>query len=126
MGPQRTVIAQLEHKNKRFLPENLDLYFDDLVDKVEKIWGNLESMKDLVISLQETNESIISHKTNDVIKVLTIFSATMLPLTVLTGFYGMNVDLPMGEHPVAYFLIIGGMAVISLTMLIFFKMKRWL
>ncbi len=37
MGPQRTVIAQLEHKNKRFLPENLDLYFDDLVDKVEKI-----------------------------------------------------------------------------------------
>ncbi len=83
-------------------------------------------MKDLVISLQETNESIISHKTNDVIKVLTVFSATMLPLTVLTGFYGMNVDLPMDEHPVAYSLIIGGMALISLTMVIFFKIKRWL
>lgn len=126
MGPQRTVIAQLEHKNKKFLPENLDLYFDDLVDKVEKIWGNLESMKDLVISLQETNESIISHKTNDVIKVLTVFSATMLPLTVLTGFYGMNVALPMAEYSIVYFLIIGGMALISLTMVIFFKMKKWL
>lgn len=126
VGPQRTVMAQLEHKNKKFLPENLDIYFDDLVDKVEKIWGNIESMKDLVVSLQETNESIISHTTNNVIKVLTIFSVIMLPLTFLTGLYGMNVVLPYAEKETVFFGITGAMGLVILTMLTFFKWKRWL
>ncbi len=126
IGPQRTVMAQLEHKNKQFLPENLDIYFDDLVDKVEKIWSNLEGMKDLMISLQETNESIISHTTNNVIKVLTIFSVIMLPLTFLTGLYGMNVALPYAENPQVFIGITGAMAMVVLVMLLFFKLKRWL
>ena len=126
VSPQRTVIAQLEHKNKKFLPENLELYFDDLVDKVEKTWSNLESMKDLVMSIQETHESIISHTTNNVIKVLTIFSVIMLPLTVLTGFYGMNVSLPFEQHEAAYMIVIGGMIVIIGAMLGYFRWRKWL
>ena len=126
IGPQRTVMAQLEHKNKKFLPENLDIYFDDLVDKVEKIWSSLEGMQDLVISLQETNESIISHTTNNVIKVLTIFSVIMLPLTFLTGLYGMNVTLPYATHSEVFFGIAGIMGLVAITMLLFFKFKRWL
>lgn len=126
VAPQRTVIAQLEHKNKKFLPDDLEVYFDDLVDKVEKIWSNLDSMKDLVISLQETNESIISHTTNNIIKVLTIFSVVMLPLTFLTGLYGMNVGLPYDTHPMAFAGIAGAMVAVVLLMLVFFKFKRWL
>jgi len=126
VGPQRTVMAQLEHKNKKFLPENLDIYFDDLVDKVEKIWSSLESMKDLVISLQETNESIISHTTTNVMKVLTIFSVIMLPLTFLTGLYGMNVALPHSEDPRVFLGIVGAMVGVAVVMLSFFKLKRWL
>ncbi len=126
IGPQRTVIAQLEHKNKQFLPDDLDIYFDDLVDKVEKIWSNLEGMKDLVMSLQETNESIISHTTNNVIKVLTIFSVIMLPLTFLTGLYGMNVALPYSSSPQVFLGIVVAMAGVVGFMLAFFKFKRWL
>lgn len=126
MAPLRTVIAQLEHKNKKFLPDSLEVYFDDVLDKVEKIWSNLENLKELIESLQDTNESIISHTTNNVIKTLTIFSVVMLPLNLLAGMYGMNVHLPFSNDPFTFFYLAGGMAFILLVMLIFFRIKRWL
>ena len=125
--PQRAIIAQLEHKNKKFLPENLDVYFDDIVDKIEKMWNNLENSQELVASLQETNESIISHNTNNVIKILTIFSVVMLPLTFITGFYGMNVKpLPFigGENPIA--VIAGILIFIVVVMIAYFRYRKWL
>lgn len=126
ISPQRAVIAQLEHKNKKFLPENLEVYFDDVVDKIEKIWGNLENLKELAEDLQDTNEVLISHQTNRVIKILTVFSVILLPLTLITGFYGMNVGLPYAEME----NVVHGIAVIMLgmvaLMLGFFKWKRWL
>ncbi len=126
MAPLRTVIAQLEHKNKKFLPDSLEVYFDDVVDKVEKIWSNLENLKELIESFQDTNESIISHTTNNVIKTLTVFSVVMLPLNLIAGMYGMNVDLPYSGHPFIFFFLAGGMVTILLVMLIFFRLKRWL
>jgi magnesium transporter len=124
MAPLRTVMAQLEHKNKKFLPDSLEVYFDDVLDKVEKIWSNLENLKDLIESLQDTNESIISHTTNNVIKTLTIFSVVMLPLNLIAGMYGMNVDLPLAEHEHMFFFLSGGMLLMLLVFLIFFKWKR--
>lgn len=125
--PQRTVIAQLEHKNKKFIPEDLEIYFDDIVDKVEKIWNSLENLKEIAETLEDTNESIISHNINSVIKTLTIFSVIMLPLTFITGLYGMNVkNLPNAEDPTVFTVILGIMAVIAISMLIFFRIKRWL
>ncbi len=126
IAPQRTVIAQIEHKNKKFLPDSLEIYFDDVVDKVEKIWNNLESLKDLIESLQDTNESIISHTTNNVIKILTVFSVVMLPLTFLTGLYGMNVALPMADKNGVFLILAGTMVGIVLLMLGLFKYKRWI
>ena len=125
--PQRAIIAQLEHKNKKFLPDNLDIYFDDIVDKIEKLWNNLENLAELVVSLHETNESIISHNTNNVIKVLTLFSVVMLPLTFITGFYGMNIDALPFAHGDSSFTIITGIIVgIALLMIGFFRYKKWL
>lgn len=125
VAPQRGVIAQIEHKNKKFLPETLEIYFDDAVDKIEKIWSSLENLKELIESLQETNESIISHTTNNVIKILTIFSVVMLPLTFITGLYGMNVDLPLAERNEVFALIVLLMLGVIASMLAFFKYKRW-
>jgi len=122
MIPERTVIAQLEHKT----PGNLKLYFDDLVDKIEKIWSMLETMKELVESLHETNETIISHNTNNVMKVLTVFSAVMLPMTLVTGFYGMNLDLPLAGEAHAALYLAGGMLIIVGGMLGYMRYKRWI
>jgi magnesium transporter len=125
--PQRALIAQLEHKNKKFLPGKLEVYFDDVVDKIEKIWNNLENLKELVESLQDTNESLISHNINNVMKVLTIFSVIMLPLTFVTGLYGMNLgDLPFAGSAVSFPIVSGIMLGIVGIMLAFFKYKKWL
>lgn len=125
--PQRAIIAQLEHKNKKFLPENLDVYFDDIVDKIEKMWNNLENLQELTASLQETNESIISHNTNNVIKILTIFSVVMLPLTFITGFYGMNVQgLPFAQTGSSILIITGVIIAVVVFMLSYFRYKKWI
>lgn len=126
ISPQRAVVAQLEHKNKKFLPEDLEIYFDDVVDKIEKMWSTLENLKELIETLHSTNEALLTHQTNRVIKMLTFFSVIMLPLTVITGFYGMNVPLPYAKDLHAFQGIAIGMLAIILTMLLFFKWRKWL
>lgn len=126
IAPQRMVIAQLEHKNKKFLPEKLEVYFDDVVDKIEKIWSSLENLKELTEGLQNTNEILIGHQTNKIIKILTAFSVVLLPLTVITGFYGMNVKLPFAHSESVVLGISVSMAVLIILMLGFFKWRRWL
>lgn len=125
--PQRAIVAQLEHKNKKFLPENLDVYFDDIVDKIEKIWNNLENLQELTASLQETNESIISHNTNNVIKTLTILSVIILPLTFITGFYGMNLGgLPFSASAHSVKIIVGIILLVVVAMAGYFRYKKWI
>ena len=124
--PQRTLIATLEHKNKKFVPDELALYFDDILDAIERQWALLDTAKEMIDALQDTHESWLTHKTNSVIQVLTIFSVTMLPLTFITGLYGMNVGLPFGAHPNAFFIVFAVMGLILVAMLTYFARKHWL
>lgn len=124
--PQRTLIATLEHKNKKFVPDELALYFDDILDAIERQWALLDTAKEMIDALQDTHESWLSHKTNAVIQVLTVFSVVMLPLTFITGLYGMNVALPMGHHPMAFFMVAGVMVALLTSMLWYFYRKHWL
>ncbi|MDD5469843.1 MAG: magnesium transporter CorA family protein [Candidatus Peribacteraceae bacterium] len=124
--PQRTLIATLEHKNKRFASADLGLYFDDILDAIERQWSLLDTAKEMIDALQETHESWLSHKTNEVIRVLTIFSVTMLPLTFIAGLYGMNVALPFDNHPYAFFGIVVLLLILTAGMIGFFVRKRWL
>jgi magnesium transporter len=124
--PERSTLRVLERRVDKFLPEELELYFDDIVDAAERIWDQLDNYKEVVDGLESTNESVISHRQNDVLRLLTIFSVTMLPLTVITGLFGMNVDFPgFGTHP-AFWVIVGIMLSTLVGMLGFFRLKRWL
>lgn len=126
LSPQRTVITALEHKNKKFLPDELEVYFDDVVDRVERMWGQLESLKEVVEALRDANESIISHTTGNTIRVLTVFSVVMLPLTLLTGFFGMNVPIPHQTDHAAIIWIGVLMTAVAAGMVAFFHWKKWL
>jgi magnesium transporter len=124
--PQRPTLRVLERHVERFLPEDLELYFDDLVDASERIWDVLDNYKEVVEALETTNESALQHRQNDVLRVLTVFGAIFLPLTFLTGIFGMNVQYPgEGTHE-AFWIIIGLMVVSIVGMLGFFRYKRWL
>src|SRR5207244_5916279 len=124
--PQRPVLRLLERHIERFLPENLELYFDDLVDASERIWDDLDNFKEVVEALEDTNESVISHRQNDVLRVLTVVSVILLPLTLVTGIFGMNVRFPGEGETIGFWSVIGVMVVVLLTMLGFFRYKRWL
>jgi len=124
--PQRPTLRQLERSIERFLPEDLELYFDDIVDASERIWDLLDNYKEVVEALEGTNESLISHQQNDILYVLTVFSVVLLPLTLLTGFFGMNVHFPGIDTWGAFWASLGLMAVAIVGMLGFFRWKRWL
>ncbi len=124
--PQRTLIATLEHKNKKFVPDDLALYFDDILDAIERQWSLLDTAKEMIDALQDTHEAWLSHKTNAVVQILTIFSVTWLPLTFITGLYGMNVRLPLGDHRSAFYFVLSAMGLLLFGMLVYFARKRWL
>lgn len=127
--PQRSVMATLEHKHKRFLPEALTIYFDDIVDKIEKSWNILESQKEVIESLEDTHESVLSHNINNTMRTLTVFSVILLPLSVMTGLFGMNVKLPFSDavsDDLHFWYTILAMAIIAFTMFGVFKWKKWL
>jgi magnesium transporter len=126
MKPQRPTLRVLERHVERFLPEDLELYFDDLVDASERIWDVLDNYKEIVEALETTNESAIQHRQNDVLRTLTVVGAIFLPLTFLTGVFGMNVHYPgEGTHE-AFWIILGLMVTSIVGMLAFFRYKRWL
>jgi magnesium transporter len=127
INPEIAVIKDLDAKIKPFLANVSDLYFDDIIDAVEKIWYILESLKEVSESLQRTYDSFITFRLNEIMRVLTVFSAIMLPLTVITGFYGMNVNgLPMSDMGWAAEMIVAIMVLISGSMLYFFYRKKFI
>jgi magnesium transporter len=124
--PERATLRLLERHTQRFLAEDLELYFDDIVDAAERIWDLLENYKEVVEGLESTNESVISHKQGDVLRVLTVIATIMLPLTLVTGIFGMNVAVP-GEGDIhAFWAIFGIIGALGLVMLGFFRWKKWL
>jgi len=124
--PQRKLFKILEIKDMDFLIEALEVYFSDLVDHIEKIWDTLENYKELVEGVHDAHQSLLSNKINDIMRILTIFSVIILPLTLISGIYGMNIGLPLGNNSLAFIIIIVAMIIISIGMLIYFKYKDWI
>ena len=131
--PQRPVLRDLEGVKGRFLAPDLDLeiYFDDVVDAHERIWDLLENYKEVVEALEDTNESLISHRVNDILRVLTAISVIVLPLTMIASIFGMNVGLPGGGDPsdgfsASFLIIIGVMVGILVGMVTYFRRRGWL
>jgi magnesium transporter len=124
--PERSTLRLLERQMGRFLPETLDLYFGDLVDASERIWDILDNYKEVVEALEDTNESVISHNQNRVLRILTVFSVVLLPLTLISGIFGMNVHFPGFGTSEAFWVIVGLMVATIAALVGFFRFKRWL
>ena len=124
--PERSTLRVLERRVENFLPEELELYFDDIVDSAERIWDLLDNYKEVVEGLESTNESVISHRQNDVLRFLTVFTVVVLPLTMLTGVFGMNVAFPGEGTREAFWIIVAALVAILAAMVGFFRWKRWL
>ncbi len=124
--PERSTLRVLERRVDRFLPEELEDYFDDIVDGAERIWDQLDNYKEVLEGLGSTNESVISHRQNDVLRLLTLISVTVLPLTLITGVFGMNVLFPGEGSETAFWVIVAALVATLVGMVTFFRFKRWL
>jgi magnesium transporter len=126
--PQRPVLRELERVKERYLSPDMDLeiYFDDIVDAHERIWDMLENYKEVVEALEQTNESVIAHRVNDILRVLTSISVIVLPLTLLASIWGMNVRVPGEGSTAAFYEVAGVMLILLIGLVAFFRRRGWL
>src|SRR5512132_2826833 len=118
--PERPTLRLLERYVERFLPQELELYFDDIVDASERIWDILDNYKEVVEALEDTNESAINHRQNDILRVLTVVSVILLPMTLITGIFGMNVHFPGFATAAAWWAIVASMVTLAVGLAAFF------
>ena len=125
--PMRAVLRDLERTKQRYLAEDLDIYFDDITDAAERIWDVLENYKEVAEALEGSNESVLSHRLNESLRVLTAFSVAMLPITLIASVFGMNVPLPGQEgSPAEFWIVITVMLAILTSVLLFFRRRGYL
>ena len=106
---------------------NTGVYFGDLADHMRRLWADLEDLKEVIEGLHDTHAALISNNTTETMRVLTIIATIVLPLTVVSGLYGMNVEpLPFKGSGVGFWIVLGTMGFIASAMVIFFKIRRWL
>lgn len=125
MKPQKSVFESLTQEHK-FIERELRPYFQDLIGTNIRIWNMLESAKETIESLEATNNSLLSNQLDMTMKVLTIFSAILLPLTVYSNIMSMSTNIPFHENPLAFWFHVSIMLVLAILTFIIFKLRKWL
>lgn len=129
MFSSRAVIAELESKLKRFTDIEMSVYFGDLIDHLNKICETLDECKEIIEVFKDSDYVLSTDRLNRIIRVLTIFSAIVLPFLVTSSIYGMNIPLPGGVEKgslQSLLILLAVMSLISGGMLYFFRHRRWI
>ncbi|MCX6010665.1 MAG: magnesium transporter CorA family protein, partial [Chloroflexi bacterium] len=128
--PLRTVIGELETKLLKFTTMDMSVYFGDLLDHLNKIWDTLEECKEVIEVYKDSDYVLGTERINRIMRVLTIISAIMLPLIVISSLWSMNVPTPWGANPGGSPYVFVAMVVVSIGvaggMLYFFRRKHWI
>lgn len=124
--PMRAVIGGLEPKIRRFSRMDMEVYFGDTVDHLDKIWDALDEYKEIIEGLNDTYDSLATNRTNEVMRMLTVIATILLPLTVIASIYGMNVPLPFQESHYSFLIVFSIWAVVVAGMLYFFRRHHWI
>ncbi|HRY13117.1 MAG TPA: magnesium/cobalt transporter CorA [Syntrophomonadaceae bacterium] len=123
--PQRHIFVNIKGRYSFFVHDDNIPYYLDLADNLNSILDSANTYRDLLNSTMETYYSVLTGRTSEIITILTIISIIMMPLTVITGFFGMNVDFPGREKPYAVWFILFGMIALAGGMVSFFRSRKW-
>jgi len=126
LKPQKSVLESLARDNYPMITSDLRYYYQDLVGTNIRVWSALENAKEVVESLEDTNDALLSNKLNHTMKVLTVFSAIFLPMTVISNILAMSAPIPWGHSPLGFWIWIGIMIFISAITIGVFRLKRWI
>ena len=125
--PQRDLLNQISRGDAHYIQERHLIYFRDIYDHMFRISETIDVERDMISGTMEAYLSVVANRTNDIMKVLTVFSAIMLPLTLIAGIYGMNFTHEPELHwRYGYWYALGLMAVTAAFMLIWFRRRGWI
>lgn len=126
--PQKEVLESLLKEGLQFFGKNLLPYFSDLLGIYEQVYNDLESHKETILALEDTNQSLLSTRINEIMRILTVFSVILLPLTLIASIWGMNfsLSLPFTGSPIGFWIIASFMLTIVVMMILYFRKKKWL
>ena len=125
--PLREAISGLRRAESPLIKESTKIYLNDLYDHTIQVIDTVETFRDMLSGMLDIYLSSISNKMNEVMKVLTIIATIFIPLTFIAGVYGMNFEyMPELSWRSSYFIVLGIMAAVGFSMLMYFKRKRWL
>jgi len=125
--PLREVINSLSQEKTALIPGNVLIYFRDVYDNTIHVIETIETFRDMLSGLHDTYLSSISNKTNEIMKVLTMFASIFIPLTFIAGVYGMNFHyMPELNWRWSYFTVWGVVIAVGISMILYFKRKKWL
>ncbi|MGE7827133.1 magnesium/cobalt transporter CorA [Paenibacillus sp. NPDC093718] len=127
LGPQKEVINTLNKKDLRLIDDQLQKYFSDIYENAVKISETFETYRDLMGNLREAYQSSIANRANEIMRVFTAITTIFIPLTLITGIYGMNFDnMPELHWEYSYYVVIGVMISAGALMFYLFRKKDWI
>lgn len=124
--PQLPLFNRFESGQIEGYAINMEDYWGNILDYYKQMFDMTEDYAELIGGLSQTYDSLQANRTNEIIKILTLISSILLPLTFLTGLYGMNVNLPLQNDPRSFWIVVATMLIIVVLMYTFFKRKRWM
>ncbi|MFH1657602.1 MAG: magnesium transporter CorA family protein [bacterium] len=125
--PQKETLESLANEGSKFFGETSSPYFHDILGTFGQVWNGIKTNKETILALEDTNQSLLSSKINEIMKVLTTFSVVFLPLTLIASMWGMNFDqMPFSESANGFFVILAIMAIALTLMLSYFRKRNWL
>ena len=128
MQAHKNVIKKVISKNtKYFIPTSIDTYYANILEQTKDIWDILNNQRETIEALHSTNESLISFRLNDIMKILTVISVIIVPANLLASVFGMNtMFMPIVTHPYGFWIILGCMGIVMLILIYYFKRKKWM
>ncbi len=127
VGHEREVLVSMSRGAIPFVGEKSRFYFRDIYDHMLRITEMADSLRDTINIILQAYLSMVSNRLNNTMRVLTVIATMMLPMTVITGIYGMNFrNMPELGWDYGYYYVLGGMAIASGVMLYFFRKRKWL
>lgn len=125
--PLKEEILKIYKWNDPFISKGAVVYYRDIYDHLIRLSDTIEMHRDLVAGVLESHLSMMSNKLNEIMRVLTVISTIILPLTLISSIYGMNFDfMPEIHWQFGYPFALGVMFLIAIWMLIYFKRKKWI
>ncbi len=125
--PLRETINSLGRAESSLIHESSSIYFKDIYDHTIQVIDTIEIFRDMLSGMLDIYLSSISNRMNEIMKMLTIIATIFMPLTFLAGVYGMNFKyMPELEWPWGYFMVLAVMITIAVSMLFYFRKRKWL